>query len=47
MKKKKSTFNPDFCAVHLKSNPWLLQCFESPWEELTIDDLKKKHKKKG
>ena len=46
-KKAKSTFNPDFCAVHLKSNPWLLQCFESPWEELTIEDLKKKHKKKG
>ena len=46
-KKKKSNFNPDFCAVHLKSNPWLLQCFESPWEELTIEDLKKKHKKKG
>ena len=46
-KKKTSTFTPDFCAVHLKSDPWILQCFESPWEELTIEDLKKKYKKKG
>ena len=45
-KKKKSTFEPDFCAVRLNSNPWISQCFESPWEELTVEELKKKHKKK-
>jgi len=45
-KKKKSTFEPDFCAVRLNANPWISQCFESPWEELTIEELKKKHKKK-
>ena len=43
-KKKKSTFEPDFCAVRLTSDPWILQCFESPWEEMTIEDIKKKHK---
>ena len=43
-KKKKSTFEPDFCAVRLTSDPWILQCFESPWEELTIEDIKKKYK---
>ena len=44
-KKKKSTFEPDFCAVRLTSDPWILQCFESPWEELTIEDIKKKYNK--
>ena len=44
-KKKKSTFEPDFCAVRLNSDPWILQCFESPWEELTIEDIKKKYNK--
>ena len=43
-KKKKSTFEPDICAVRLTSDPWILQCFESPWEELTIEDIKKKYK---
>ena len=44
-KKKKSTFEPDFCPVRLNSDPWILQCFESPWEELTIEDIKKKYNK--
>ena len=44
-KKKKSTFEPDFCPVRLNSDPWILQCFESPWEELTIEDIKKKYSK--
>ena len=44
-KKKKSTFEPNFCAVRLSSDPWILQCFESPWEELTIEDIKKKYNK--
>ena len=44
-KKKKSTFEPDFCPVRLNSDPWIMQCFESPWEELTIEDIKKKYNK--
>ena len=43
-KKKKSTFEPDFCAVKLEENPWIVQPFEI-YEEIKIDDLKKKHKK--
>ena len=43
-KKKKSTFEPDFCAVKLPDNPWIVQPFEV-YEEIKIDDLKKKHKK--
>ena len=43
-KKKKSTFNPDFCAVKLESNPWIVQPFEV-YEEIRIEDLKKKHSK--
>ena len=43
-KKKKSTFNPDFCAVMLKTNPWIVQPFER-YEEIRIEELKKKHKK--
>ena len=42
-KKAKSTFNPDFCAVVLKTNPWIVQPFEH-YEEIRIEDLIKKHK---
>ena len=43
-KKKKSTFEPDFCAVKLKNNPWIVQPFEI-FEEIRIEDIKKKHNK--
>ena len=43
-KKKKSTFEPDFCAVRLKDNPWIVQPFEI-FEEIRIEDIKKKHAK--
>ena len=43
-KKKKSTFEPDYCAVRLPDNPWIVQPFEI-YEEIRIDDIKKKHQK--
>jgi hypothetical protein len=43
-KKKKSTFEPDFCAVRLEDNPWIVQPFEH-YEEIRIEDLKKKNNK--
>ena len=43
-KKKKSTFEPDYCAVRLPDNPWIVQPFEH-YEEIRIEDLKKKHNK--
>ena len=43
-KKKKSTFEPDYCAVKLPDNPWIVQPFEH-YEEIRIEDLKKKHSK--
>ena len=43
-KKKKSTFDPDYCAVKLKDNPWIVQPFEH-YEEIRIEDIKKKHSK--
>ena len=43
-KKKDSTFEPDFCAQKLDSNPWIVQPFER-YEEIRIDDLIKKHQK--
>ena len=43
-KKKKSTFESDFCAVRLKDNPWIVQPFEH-YEEVRIEDIKKKHNK--
>ena len=43
-KKQKSTFEPDFCAVKLKANPWIVQPFVF-YEEITIEDIKKKHQK--
>ena len=45
-KKKKSTFEPDYCAVRLKSDPWIVQPFEH-YEEIRIEDLKNNQKKKG
>ena len=41
-KKKDSTFEPDFCAQRLNSNPWIVQPFER-YEEIRINDLIKKH----
>ncbi len=41
-KKKDSTFEPDFCAQKLNSNPWIVQPFEK-YEEIRIEDLLKKH----
>ena len=43
-KKKKSTFDPDYCAVKLPDNPWIVQPFEV-YEEIRIEDIKKKHQK--
>ena len=42
-KKKDSTFEPDFCAQKLDSNPWIVQPFER-YEEVKVEDLIKKHK---
>ena len=41
-KKKDSTFEPNFCAQKLNSNPWIVQPFER-YEEIKIDELIKKH----
>jgi hypothetical protein len=43
-KKNKSTFEPDYCAVKLPNNPWIVQPFEA-YEEIRIEDIKKKHNK--
>ena len=43
-KKKKSTFETDFCAVKLDENPWIVQPFEI-YEEIRIEDIQKKHTK--
>ena len=43
-KKNKSTFKPDYCAVRLPDNPWIVQPFEV-YEEIRIEDIKKKHNK--
>ena len=43
-KKQKSTFNPDYCAVELSDNPWIVQPFEI-YEEIRIEDIIKKHRK--
>ena len=39
-KKKHSTFEPDFCAKQLDTNPWIVQPFEK-YEEIRIEDIKK------
>jgi len=43
-KKKSSTFNPDFCAVKLDSDPWIVQPTEH-YEEISINEIMKKHGK--
>ncbi len=43
-KKKKSTFKPDYCAINLPDNPWIVQPFEI-YEEIRIEDIIKKHRK--
>ena len=43
-KKKDSTFEPDFCAQRLSSNPWIVQPFEH-YEAIRVEDLIKKHQK--
>ena len=43
-KKKKSTFEPDFCAVKLDADPWIVQPSEY-YDEIDIDGLKKKYSK--
>ncbi len=43
-KKQKSTFDPDYCAVKLSDNPWIVQPFEI-YEEIRIEDIIKKHQK--
>ena len=43
-KKKVSTFEPDYCAQKLDSNPWIVQPFEH-YDEVRVEDLIKKHKK--
>ena len=43
-KKKKSTFEPDYCAVRLNNDPWIVQPFEH-YEEIRIEELKDRQKK--
>ncbi len=43
-KKKKSTFEPDYCATKLSGDPWIVQPFEK-YEEIRVEDLRKKYKK--
>jgi len=43
-KKKKSTFEPDYCAIKLQSDPWIVQPFEH-YEEIRIEELKIRQKK--
>ena len=43
-KKIKSSFEPDFCAIRLEDNPWIVQPFEI-YEEIRIDEIKKIHQK--
>ena len=41
-KKKSSTYTPDFCPVHLTSDPWIVQPNEK-YEEIEIQDIIQKH----
>ena len=43
LKKKSSTFEPDFCPIRLNSDPWIVQPTEH-YEELSIDEIVKKNK---
>ena len=42
-KKKSSSFEPDFCPIRLKSDPWIVQPTEH-YEELSIEEIIKKNK---
>ena len=42
-KKKSSSFEPDFCAIKLKSDPWIVQPTEH-YEELSIEKIIEKNK---
>jgi len=42
-KKKSSTFEPDFCPVKLKSDPWIVQPTEH-YEELSMEEIIKRNK---
>ena len=44
--KPKSNFKPDFVGKVLKENTWLILPTE-PFEEIRVEDLRKKHKVKG
>ena len=41
-KKKSSTFEPDFCPIRLKSDPWIVQPTEH-YEELSIEEIIKRN----
>ena len=43
-KKKSSTFEPDFCPIKLKSDPWIVQPTEH-YEEISIKKIIEKNKK--
>ena len=43
-KKKSSKFNPDFCAINLNSDPWIVQPTEH-YEEININKIIEKQKK--
>ena len=42
-KKKSSTFEPDYCAVKLESDPWIVQPTEH-YEELSMEEIIKRNK---
>ena len=43
-KKKSSKFNPDFCAINLNSDPWIVQPTEH-YEEININKIIEKQKR--
>ena len=43
-KKKSSKFNPDFCAINLNSDPWIVQPTEH-YEEININKIIERQKK--
>ena len=42
-KKKSSTFEPDFCAIKLDSDPWIVQPTEH-YEELSLEEIIRRNK---
>ena len=42
-KKKSSKFNPDFCPIKLKNDPWIVQPTEH-YEEMSIKEIVEKNK---